>query len=86
MAKLNIAEDDISIIVGTGYGRVSLPFADKKITEITCHGRGAYYINPDIRTIIDIGGQDSKVIKINERYFTILLIKFIYQCRYLYRY
>ena len=67
MKKLNITEDDIGIIIGTGYGRVSLPFADKKITEITCHGRGAHYIDPDIRTIIDIGGQDSKVIKINEK-------------------
>lgn len=65
MTKLNITQNDIKSIVGTGYGRVSLPFTDKKVTEITCHGRGAYYIDPDIRTVIDIGGQDSKVIKIN---------------------
>jgi len=67
MTKLDINKDDINTIVGTGYGRISLPFADKKVTEITCHGRGAYHINPEIRTIIDIGGQDSKVIRINEQ-------------------
>ena len=64
--KLNITKADVSAIVGTGYGRVSLPFIDKKVTEITCHGRGAYYIDPNIRTVIDIGGQDSKVIKLND--------------------
>ena len=59
-------KDDIKKIIGTGYGRVSLDFIDKQITEITCHGRGAHYMDPDIRTVIDIGGQDSKVIKVNE--------------------
>lgn len=66
MSQLNIKRDNIRAIVGTGYGRVSLPFIDRKVTEITCHGRGAHYIDPKIRTVIDIGGQDSKVIKINE--------------------
>lgn len=65
MEKLSITKTDIVAIVGTGYGRVSLPFIDKKVTEITCHGKGAHYIDPNIRTVIDIGGQDSKVIKIN---------------------
>lgn len=66
MKELNITRNDISSIVGTGYGRVSLPFIDKKVTEITCHGKGAHYMDPDIRVVIDIGGQDSKVIKLNE--------------------
>lgn len=66
MEELNINKDDIKSIVGTGYGRVSLPFIDKKVTEITCHGKGAHYIDPDIRIVIDIGGQDSKVIKLND--------------------
>ena len=52
-------------IVATGYGRVSIDFADKAVTEITCHGKGAHYTNSDIRTILDIGGQDSKVIKLD---------------------
>lgn len=66
MEELNITKGDIKSIVGTGYGRVSLPFIDKKVTEITCHGKGAHYIDPNIRVVIDIGGQDSKVIKLNK--------------------
>ncbi len=57
---------DLSSIVATGYGRISIDFADKRITEITCHGRGAFYWDPAVRTVIDIGGQDSKVICLAE--------------------
>ncbi len=66
MAKASISKEDIKSIVGTGYGRISLPFIDKQVTEITCHGIGAYHLDPKIRTVIDIGGQDSKVIKLNQ--------------------
>jgi predicted CoA-substrate-specific enzyme activase len=65
--KTQISKDNIKTIVGTGYGRISLPFIDHKITEITCHGKGAHYLNPEIRTVIDIGGQDSKVIRLDEK-------------------
>jgi predicted CoA-substrate-specific enzyme activase len=58
--------DDLSYIVGTGYGRISAPYANKTITEITCHGRGAHYIHPNTRTIIDMGGQDCKAIRLDE--------------------
>ncbi len=51
-------------IVATGYGRISLPAVNKAVTEITCHARGVAYLVPEARGIIDIGGQDSKVIKI----------------------
>lgn len=51
-----------SRIVGTGYGRISLPFADKVVTEITCHARGAVHLFPGTGVVLDIGGQDSKVI------------------------
>ncbi|GJQ49425.1 benzoyl-CoA reductase subunit BadG [Candidatus Kuenenia stuttgartiensis] len=61
----NLTEKDINYIVATGYGRVKVPFANEVITEITCHAKGANYYFPDARTIIDIGGQDSKVIKID---------------------
>lgn len=61
-----IKREQVKSIVGTGYGRIALPFIDKKITEITCHGRGANFLDRDIRTVIDIGGQDSKVIKLDE--------------------
>jgi predicted CoA-substrate-specific enzyme activase len=64
MAKLRL--EDISYIVATGYGRISIPFANLEVTEITCHARGAFFLNKDVRTIIDIGGQDSKIIKIDE--------------------
>jgi len=59
---------DISYIVATGYGgNVALQaFADEKITEITCHSRGARFFFPKCRTVIDVGGQDSKVIKLND--------------------
>ncbi len=53
-------------IVSTGYGRNNVKIADKTITEITCHGSGAHFMNPLIRTIIDIGGQDSKAISLDE--------------------
>ncbi|WP_088186676.1 acyl-CoA dehydratase activase [Desulfosporosinus sp. FKA] len=69
LEALNMAglrEKDINAIVGTGYGRVSLPFIDKKVTEITCHAKGANFLFPHTRTVIDIGGQDSKVIAVNE--------------------
>ncbi|WP_349947777.1 acyl-CoA dehydratase activase [Lacrimispora sp. BS-2] len=51
-------------IVATGYGRVGIDFADKAVTEITCHALGAEYLLPGVRTVIDIGGQDSKVISV----------------------
>ncbi|OGR26378.1 MAG: 2-hydroxyglutaryl-CoA dehydratase [Desulfobacterales bacterium RIFOXYA12_FULL_46_15] len=56
---------DIHYIVATGYGRVSLAFADKTVTEISCHAKGVRYLNSNVESLIDIGGQDSKVIKLN---------------------
>ena len=49
-------------VVATGYGRVAVPYADKTVTEITCHGRGAAYLFGRDGTVIDVGGQDTKVI------------------------
>ncbi len=63
--RAGLAESDITRTVATGYGRVSIPFADENVTEISCHGRGAHYFNPAVRTILDIGGQDSKAIHVN---------------------
>lgn len=65
--KAGLQKDDLDLIVSTGYGRVSIPFADENVTEISCHGKGAHYFNPAVRTILDIGGQDSKAIQLNER-------------------
>jgi predicted CoA-substrate-specific enzyme activase len=62
----NLSLEDISYIVGTGYGRVKIPFANSEVSELTCHGKGAHSFIPSIRTIIDMGGQDCKVIKVDK--------------------
>lgn len=65
---LGITLDDVSYTVGTGYGRVNVPFADRTITEIACHARGAnFMVGPNVRTILDMGGQDCKVIRCDQR-------------------
>jgi bzd-type benzoyl-CoA reductase Q subunit len=62
--KLN----DFKYIVGTGYGRVNVPMANKAITEIACHAKGANYIwGPSVRTVLDVGGQDIKAIRCDEK-------------------
>jgi len=59
---------NVNYVVGTGYGRVNVPFAKKTITEIACHARGAHYIyGPTVRTVLDIGGQDCKAIRCDEK-------------------
>lgn len=63
---LQISALAITRMVATGYGRKSLAMADKSITEIMCHAAGARYLNPLIRSIIDIGGQDSKAILLDD--------------------
>jgi (R)-2-hydroxyacyl-CoA dehydratese activating ATPase len=67
LKKANILFKDLQQIIATGYSRNIVPFANKTITEITCHARGANFLVPQARTVIDIGCQDSKMIKINER-------------------
>jgi len=66
LAKAELSMGDMSYIISTGYGRARVPFADSQVTEISCHGRGANFVFPEVRTIIDIGGQDSKVIEVNK--------------------
>ena len=64
--KAGISKDAIVRIVTTGYGRAYIDSGDDSITEITCHAKGAHYLNPNVRTVIDIGGQDIKAISIDE--------------------
>lgn len=64
---------DIDYLVATGYGRLSVPFADRQITEITCHAAGVQWLFPTAKTIIDIGGQDSKVIKLKNKSMQFLM-------------
>jgi (R)-2-hydroxyacyl-CoA dehydratese activating ATPase len=61
------SRSELAYIVGTGYGRVRIPFASENVSEITCHGLGAFHLDPADRTLIDIGGQDCKVIKISPK-------------------
>ncbi len=66
LEKAGIDRKEIGKIISTGYGRNSIDFADKTVTEIICHGKGVHLHMPHIRTIIDIGGQDSKVIVLDK--------------------
>ena len=65
LEELGILPHSIDSIVATGYGSSSVQFAHKTFTEILCHAAGAFYQNSDIKTVIDIGGQDSKVISLS---------------------
>jgi len=64
LKKLSVPRNEIAYTVATGYGRDGLEFADTTITEITCHAQGVTHLIPEARTIIDIGGQDSKLIRL----------------------
>ena len=64
LLQSGLSFDDISYVVATGYGRIAVPFADRQITELTCHARGISSTFPNARLAIDIGGQDSKGLKI----------------------
>lgn len=66
LLKADINRKQISRTVTTGYGRAGISFREKEVTEITCHAKGAFFLNPAVRTVIDIGGQDSKVIRLDE--------------------
>lgn len=65
LAQAGLTREDIAATVTTGYGRSAIQTGDRSITEITCHAKGAYFLDPTVRTIIDIGGQDSKVIRLD---------------------
>lgn len=59
--------NDLDYIVGTGYGRLKVPFANENVSEITCHAKGAHWLCPTVRTVLDIGGQDCKAMSLDER-------------------
>ena len=68
MKDTGLTLQDLDYTIGTGYGRVNVPFANKNITEITCHARGGNFIyGPTVRTILDMGGQDCKAIHCDEK-------------------
>jgi len=65
LTAIGCNRNHVAYLVGTGYGRVNLPFANRTVTELTCHAKGAHCQNPEVRTVIDIGGQDSKVLHVD---------------------
>ena len=66
LRRHELSEKDLAALISTGYGRRTLTAATKQVTEITCHARGAHELCPQARTVLDIGGQDSKVIRLDE--------------------
>jgi predicted CoA-substrate-specific enzyme activase len=66
LTQAGLTREKVASLVATGYGRVQVPGADRSVTEITCHARGAHHLCPDVRTVVDIGGQDSKGIAVGE--------------------
>jgi predicted CoA-substrate-specific enzyme activase len=63
-AEGGIDRNDVKFVIGTGYGRYKVTFGDRQVTEISCHGRGAVHMFPGTGTVIDMGGQDSKAIRV----------------------
>jgi (R)-2-hydroxyacyl-CoA dehydratese activating ATPase len=59
-----LRELDVEYVIGTGYGRYRVTFGHDQVTEISCHGRGAVHMFPDTRTVVDMGGQDTKAISV----------------------
>lgn len=64
LGQADLSFDEVSYVIATGYGRVNVPFADREITELTCHATGIVSLFPDVRLAIDIGGQDAKGLQI----------------------
>ncbi len=64
LAEAGKADGDVGYVIGTGYGRYKVTFGDKQVTEISCHGRGAAHMFPKTKTVLDMGGQDSKAIRV----------------------
>ena len=66
LERVGLQRDSIVCVVGTGYGRAQIPFVDSVESEISCHARGARYLLPSARMVIDIGGQDAKATRMDE--------------------
>jgi predicted CoA-substrate-specific enzyme activase len=62
-----LGDREIEYVVGTGYGRYRVTFGNAQVTEISCHGRGAVHMFPGTRTVVDMGGQDTKAIRVNAK-------------------
>src|SRR5574341_904420 len=67
LADGGIREEEVEYIVGTGYGRYRVTFGNTQVTEISCHGRGSVHMFPNTRTVVDMGGQDTKAIRVSPK-------------------
>lgn len=65
LEKMDISKDQLTSVFATGYGRKSFAFADKEMSELSCHAQGAAFLMPGVHTVIDIGGQDAKVLQVD---------------------
>ena len=65
LKSAGLGDEEVAYVIGTGYGRYKVTFGNKQVTEISCHGRGAVHMFPRTRTVLDMGGQDSKAIRVN---------------------
>src|SRR3989304_2931687 len=63
----NIQEEEVEYVIGTGYGRYRVTFGNTQVTEISCHARGASHMFPNTKTVLDMGGQDTKAIRVSPR-------------------
>ena len=66
VVSAQIQEEEVEYVIGTGYGRYRVTFGNDQVTEISCHGRGAVHMFPQTRTVVDMGGQDTKAIRVSE--------------------
>jgi predicted CoA-substrate-specific enzyme activase len=64
LTSADLADEDVDFVIGTGYGRYKVEFGDAQVTEIVCHARGAAQMFPGTRTVLDMGGQDTKAIRV----------------------
>jgi predicted CoA-substrate-specific enzyme activase len=67
LADGGVRDEEVEFVVGTGYGRYKVTFGNRQVTEISCHGRGAAHMFPGTRTVLDMGGQDTKAIRVSPR-------------------
>jgi len=66
VADASVDEEEVEFVIGTGYGRYKVTFGNAQVTEISCHARGAVHMFPKTRTVLDMGGQDTKAIRVGE--------------------
>ncbi len=66
LAEAGLSEQEVEYVIGTGYGRYRVTFGNDQVTEISCHARGAVHLFPGTRTVVDMGGQDTKAIRVSE--------------------